>query len=366
MPTVEVLDGPVEWAGAVFESPEDMVADEIGLTHPRWRGTPVWVGSGALYAYRKVEVAGDRHRYRYQGPWGARRHRRHEGVEDLTGWDVLVVQQELHSEDRRKLWGSPVRVYAAPPGTPRPDPAQPPEAQGWQELTRGALLRRPRAPGTGALFQEQLARLMAEGNPWVVGHWRRLADLEGVAKDAEVQRIEDEQRRMVRVARAARELQRLQPEEVRSWTSDPPFGARTTYIPMIGEDLARIRGLGEREWMALQDRVLLVVNPERDHDDDSPLYGFTKLYSPPRARPRRIRRWRPRSRAGRSWRRGISFCRGCSTSAGTSCVSVLVVRRSDCRSPAAKAGSRRVRSHGVARRRRWGFNSDGTIATEGH
>jgi hypothetical protein len=31
----------VEWAGAVFESPEDMVADEIGLTHPRWR-EPRW------------------------------------------------------------------------------------------------------------------------------------------------------------------------------------------------------------------------------------------------------------------------------------------------------------------------------------
>jgi hypothetical protein len=93
----------------------------------------VWVGSGALYAYRKVEVAGDRHRYRYLGPWGTRRHRHHDGVEDLTGWDVLVVQKELESEDRRKLWGSPVRVYAAPAGTPRPDPARPPEEQGWQE-----------------------------------------------------------------------------------------------------------------------------------------------------------------------------------------------------------------------------------------
>jgi hypothetical protein len=65
---VEILDGPPEWAGAVYESPEDMVADEIGKTHPRWVGTPVWVGGGALYAYRKVEVVGDRHRYRYLGP----------------------------------------------------------------------------------------------------------------------------------------------------------------------------------------------------------------------------------------------------------------------------------------------------------
>jgi hypothetical protein len=218
MPLVEILDGPPEWAGVVYESPEDMVADEIGLIHPCWRGTPLWAGWGALYAYRKVEVVGDRHRYRYVGPYGARPRRLYDGVEDLTGWDVLVVQKELHSEDRRKLWGSPARVYAAPPGTPRPDPARAPEEQGWQELRHG-MLRRPRAPGTGALLQEQLARMMAEGNPWVVGHWRRLAEKDGPAKDAEVDLIEAEQSQMVRVTRAARELQRLQPEEVRSWTS---------------------------------------------------------------------------------------------------------------------------------------------------
>jgi len=127
---------------------------------------------------------------------------------------------------------------------------------------------------------------MAEENPWVVGHWRRLADREGAAKDAEVDLIEAEQSQMVRVARAARELRRLQPEEVRSWTSAPPFGARTTYIPMIGEELARIRGLGNRDWMALQDRVLLVVHPERDWDDDNGwVYGFARLYSAPPATP---------------------------------------------------------------------------------
>jgi hypothetical protein len=286
MPTAEILDGPPEWARRQFESPEEDLADEIGLTHPRWRGTPVWVESGALYAYRKVEVVSDRHRYRYVGPFGARPRRLYDGVEDLTGWDVLVVQKELESEDPRKLWGSPVRVYAAPPGTPRPDPARAPEEQGWQELRDGGMLRRPRAPGTGALFQERLARLMAAGNPWVVGHWRRLAERQGAAKDAEVERIEDEQRRMLRVARAAGELQRLQPDEVLSWTSDPPFPARTTYIPMIGADLATIRGLGEREWMTLQDQALLVVHPDRDPDDDnSPLYGFARLYGAPPGTP---------------------------------------------------------------------------------
>ena len=285
MPLVEILDGPPEWAGTAHETDEDMVADEIGLTHPRWGGTPL-ASYRALYAYRKVEVAGDRHRYRYQGPFDARPIRRHDGVEDLTGWDVLVVQPELHSDDPRKLWGSPVRVYAAPPGTPRPDPARSPEEQGWRELDQGGWLRRPQAPGTGAFFQERLARQLAEGNPWVVEHWRRLAERQGAAKDAEVERIEREQSRMLAVARAARELRRLRPEVVVSWTGDPPFPARTTYVPMIGADLATIGGLGHREWMALQDRVLLVVHPDLELDDDNgPLYGFAKLYSAPPATP---------------------------------------------------------------------------------
>ena len=59
-------------------------------------------------------------------------------------------------------------------------------------------------------------RRCREREEFVADHWRRLADLEGAAKDAEVDRIEAEQSQMVRVAMAARELQRLQPEEVRS------------------------------------------------------------------------------------------------------------------------------------------------------
>jgi hypothetical protein len=103
MPWVEILDGPREWAGTQFESPEEDMAEEIGLIHPRWRGTPVGLGWGALYAYRKVEVAGERHRYRYAGPSGARPRRLYDGVEDLTGWGRAE---------------------------PRPDPARPPEEQG--------------------------------------------------------------------------------------------------------------------------------------------------------------------------------------------------------------------------------------------
>jgi hypothetical protein len=103
------------------------------------------------------------------------------------------------------------------PAPPGPDPARPPEAQDWQELVQGGRLRRPRAPGTGALFQERLAGQMAEGNPWVVEHWRRLADRQGAAKDAEVEQIEAEQRRMLDVARAALELRRLRPDVVVSW-----------------------------------------------------------------------------------------------------------------------------------------------------
>ena len=38
-----------------------------------------------------------------RAPWGFGRH-----GEDLAGWDVLVVQEELESGDPLKLWGSPV------------------------------------------------------------------------------------------------------------------------------------------------------------------------------------------------------------------------------------------------------------------
>jgi hypothetical protein len=34
--------------GVAYESPEDMVADEIGKTHPRWVGSPVSVGGSAV------------------------------------------------------------------------------------------------------------------------------------------------------------------------------------------------------------------------------------------------------------------------------------------------------------------------------
>jgi hypothetical protein len=45
MPMVEILDGPPEWAGTQLESPEEDLP-EIGLIHPRWRGTPVWLQRG--------------------------------------------------------------------------------------------------------------------------------------------------------------------------------------------------------------------------------------------------------------------------------------------------------------------------------
>jgi hypothetical protein len=277
MPTVEILDGPQEWAGAVFESPDDMVEPRFGLCHPRWKGTPL--ASRALYAYRKVETVGDRHRYRYQGPWGFGRH-----GEDLAGWDVLVVQEELESGDPLKLWGSLVRVYAAPPGTARPVPGRPPEDQGWQELTEGGHLRR-RRPGSGRYLEEALARRMGEGDPWVVEQWRRLAGKQGPAKDAEAERIQDEQVRMHHIAGTAKALARLRPDAVRSWTSDPPYPRLTTYIPMIGDDLAAIPGMIDPEWVALQDRVLLVVHPVPD-SMDAPVFGSARVYgAPPGTRP---------------------------------------------------------------------------------
>jgi hypothetical protein len=276
MPTVEILDGPQEWAGAVFES-EDVDA-EFGLPHPRWKGTPL--ASRGLYAYRKVETIGDRHRYRYQGPWGTWRHH----GEDLSGWDVLVAQEELESDDPRKLWGSPVRVYAAPPGTARPDPARPPDEQSWYELTEGGHLRRYH-PDAGAYLQEALARRMRQGDPWVVDHWRRLAGQpRGAAKDAEAELIQEDTERMGRIAQSARALRRLRPDAVRSWTSDPPYPATTTYIPMIGNDLAAIPGMTDPEWVAMQDRSLLVLHPEPE-SEDAPLFGSVTVYGAPPGTP---------------------------------------------------------------------------------
>jgi hypothetical protein len=274
MPFVEILDGPPEWAGMVFATDDDDA--EFGLPHPRWVRTPVDVRRAALYAYRRVEVVGDRHRYRYLGPWPPHRGRReHRPGPDLTGWDVLVVQKELYSDDRRKLWGSPIRVYAAPPGIPRPDPARPPEEQGWQELTEGGWPRQHH-PGQGAYLQQRLARWMAEGNPWVEEHWRRLAGKQGAAKDAEAERIDDEHLQLARLAEAASVLQWLRPEVVVSWASDPPFPATATYIPVIGQHLASIPGLGYPEWVAMQDRVLLVVCPDRSAGGE--LFGSARVY----------------------------------------------------------------------------------------
>jgi len=275
MPTVEILDGPPEWAGVVYETDEDMVADEIGLTHPRWRGTPVRVERGALYAYRKVEVVGDRHRYRYQGPWHAE--------EDLAGWDVLVVQEGLESGDPLQLWGRPVRVYAAPPGTARPDPARPVEEQGWQELKAGCLRRRQ--PGTGSYLQQGLAQRMSEGDPWATEHWQRLAGKHGQAKDAEAELIHDDIRRMLYLARAAMKLRRLRPDAVVTWTSDPPFPATTTYIPVIGNELAALPGMGYPEWVARQDRALLIVHPAFPEEPAEPALGSARVYHAPAGAP---------------------------------------------------------------------------------
>jgi len=43
MAWIEILDGPPEWAGVVFESEDDDA--EFGLPHPRWVGTR-WESGG--------------------------------------------------------------------------------------------------------------------------------------------------------------------------------------------------------------------------------------------------------------------------------------------------------------------------------
>jgi len=117
----------------------------------------------------------------------------------------------------------------------------------------------------------------------VVAHWRRLAGKQGAAKDAEAERIDDEHLQLARLAEAARVPRRLRPKLVVSWTSDPPFPATATYIPVIGEDLATIGGLGYPEWLAMQDRVLLVVCPERSAGGE--LFGAARVYGAPPGTP---------------------------------------------------------------------------------
>jgi hypothetical protein len=87
---------------------------------------------------------------------------------------------------------------------------------------------------------------------------------------------------------------------------------------MMGAELATIRGPGRREWMALQDRVLLVVHPERDLDDDGPLYGFARVYSAPPATPPPDPAVAPEEQGWAELAEGTSSCRGCCTSRGTS------------------------------------------------
>jgi hypothetical protein len=125
---------------------------------------------------------------------------------------------------------------------------------------------------------------MREGDPWVVEHWRRLASKQGAAKDTEAALIEDDMLRLVRLAGSARALRRLRPDAVLSWTSDPPFAGRTTYIPVIGEDLAAIPGMVAPEWVAMQDRALQAVHPEPE-SEDAPVFGSARVYGAPPATP---------------------------------------------------------------------------------
>ena len=57
MPLVEILDRPPEWAGAVYEEAEDMVASEIGLTD-RAGGVSRWVATGRWRVGPQLPPAG--------------------------------------------------------------------------------------------------------------------------------------------------------------------------------------------------------------------------------------------------------------------------------------------------------------------
>jgi hypothetical protein len=195
----------------------------------------------------------------------------------------------------RRSWSLGTGVGCGQPGAgrcrptwhPRPDPGRSPEGQGWQELGQGGWLGRHH-PGQAAYLQEAMAQRMAEGDRWVVEQWRRLAATGGAAKDAEAARILDEHLQLLKLAEAARMLRRLRPDVVVSWTSDPPFLGRRTYIPVIGAALAAIAVLGARSGVAMQDRAVLVVHPELG--EDVPVFGSASVYGAPPDTPHRIGR----------------------------------------------------------------------------
>jgi hypothetical protein len=128
-------------------------------------------------------------------------------------------------------------------------------------------------------------------------------------------------------------------------------GARE--LRRLQDELARIRGLGERgvDDPAGPGAAGHPLRPRPGRRQRLVVRLRQAVQRPPGTRLHRFRRSRPNSRAGPSWRRGTSSCRGCSTSPSTSCVSVPAVRRSACRSLTAEAGSRLVRSSVACRRR---------------
>jgi hypothetical protein len=85
------------------ESDEDMVASEIGLSHPRWRGTPVRVRWGALYAMRRWRWSVTATR----GPGRSGAARRAAGqkgslhVKARSSWESLLDQVKAGPRGRR-------------------------------------------------------------------------------------------------------------------------------------------------------------------------------------------------------------------------------------------------------------------------
>jgi hypothetical protein len=55
---------------------------------------------------------------------------------------------------------------------------------------------------------------------------------------------------------------------------------------VIGQDLAAIPGMGYPEWVAMQDRVLLVVHPDRELDNENEhLLGSANVFCAPPGTP---------------------------------------------------------------------------------
>jgi hypothetical protein len=135
--------------------------------------------------------------------------------------------------------------------------------------------------GYGPQFQRSAAHQLTLGNHWVAEQWLRLSLKQGRELEREVDLIQAEQRRMIEISRAVAILQRRRPYDVESFTSDPPFPGRFTYIPVIKDvtELVTADMLAHADFsFDVQDHNLYVVTPYLQGEWTDPPLGMAYVY----------------------------------------------------------------------------------------